>query len=66
MTPMLEARKVSRTSTVRNRALDLFGLEQSLHCGTELVDHLVDDRVVADLHALAVGDLDGRRRPAAR
>src|SRR5215469_17385069 len=39
------------------------GLEQALERGLDLVDRLVDDRVVADVHALALGQLPG---PAGR
>ena len=35
--------------------LDLLGLEHALHRVAQLVEALVDDRVVADLDALAVG-----------
>ena len=56
MVPILEARKVWRTSTLADRVLDLLGLEQALHRGAQLVERLVDDRVGADLDALALGD----------
>src|SRR5580700_10696207 len=39
------------------------GLEQALERGLDLLDRLVDDRVVADVHALALGQL---ARPAGR
>src|SRR5205823_6210159 len=35
--------------------LDLLGLEQALHRGAQLLEHAIDDRVAADLDALAVG-----------
>ena len=41
------------------RGLDLGGLEHALHRRAQLLDRAVDDRVGADLDALAVGDLAG-------
>src|SRR3954454_4494324 len=42
-----------------DRVLDLLGREHALHGGAQLVQRLVDHRVVADRHALAVGELAG-------
>ena len=56
MTPIFDARKIWRTSTLADGLLDLLGLEHALHRGAQLVERLVDDRVVADLDALALGD----------
>src|ERR1039457_2480179 len=41
--------------------LDLleYGLEHALERGLDLLDRLVDDRVVADVHALALRELAG-------
>ena len=66
MMPMRDARKVWRTSTSPIGLLDLLGREQALHRVAQLVERLVDDRVGADLDALAVGDLRGRRRRGGR
>ena len=52
--PTREALKVWRTSTVADGLLDLLGLEQALHRRAQLLDDLVDDRVAADLDALAL------------
>ena len=64
--PTREALKIWRTSTRAHGALDLLGLEQALHRLAQLLDDLVDDRVGADLHALALGDLAGLAAPGAR
>src|ERR1700722_12923015 len=50
---------------LRRAELDLLelGLEHALERGLDLLDRLVDDRVVADVHALALGQL---ARPARR
>src|SRR5580700_3075036 len=50
---------------LRRAELDLLelGLEHALERGLDLLDRLVDDRVVADIHALALGQL---ARPAGR
>src|SRR5579863_1826093 len=50
---------------LRRAELHLFehGLEHALERGLDLLDRLVDDRVVADVHALALGQL---ARPAGR
>ena len=52
---MFEARKVWRTSTRADGLLDLLGREHAGHRVAQVVERLVDDRVVADLHALALG-----------
>src|SRR3954470_17303002 len=46
---------------LRRAELDLLvdGLEHALERGLDLVDRLVDDRVVPDVHAFAVGELGG-------
>src|SRR3954464_9422557 len=46
---------------LRRAELDLLvdGLEHALESGLDLVDRLVDDRVVPDIHPLAVGELGG-------
>src|SRR6266508_3651830 len=54
-----EPRRAEDLADLRGAELDLFvlRLEQPLERGLDLLDGLVDDRVVADLHAFAVGQL---------
>ena len=59
-------RKTSRTSAVPSCDLLELRLEHALERRLDLVDGLVDDRVVADVDALAVGQLARPARPAGR
>ena len=56
MVPMREARKVWRTSTVPTVSSTSSGAQHAGHGVAQVVERLVDDRVVADLDALALGD----------
>src|SRR4051794_5015617 len=54
-----DARHPEDLADLRRAELDLLvdGLEHALESGLDLVDRLVDDRVVPDVHTLAVGQL---------
>jgi hypothetical protein len=54
MLPNLEERKISRISECAELDLLVLRLEHALERGLDLFDRLVDDRVVADLDALAL------------
>src|SRR5689334_6860441 len=56
-----ETRRAEDLADLRRAELDLFvdRLEHALEGRLDLLDGLVDDRVVADLHALAVGQVPG-------
>ena len=64
--PTREALKSSLHLGLAERLLDLLGLEHALHRGAQLLGDLVDDRVGADLDALAARPHGGRRRGGAR
>ena len=57
--PTRDALKVCAHLGGADGLLDLLGVEQSLHRRAQVLDDVVDDRVGADLDALAVRDLGG-------
>ena len=66
MTPILRGAEDLAHLDVADDVLDGLRRQHALHGVAQLVDRAVDDRVGADLDALAVGELARRRPPGAR